>query len=438
MTIDDIAQFDQAAGSHMHEFGRELFPICRSLTGAGTRQTLEALRTHIPEMTIHHVPSGTQVFDWVIPDEWNIVGARLIGPEGQTVADFAWNNLHVVGYSEPIDETLTFEDLQPHLHSLPDQPDAIPYVTSYYSRYWGFCLTQKQRDAMKPGQYRAVIESSLKPGQLSYGEVILAGETDEELFISTYVCHPSMANNELSGPLVTTWLVKWLRTAPRRYTYRIAFVPETIGSIAYLSRNFDRMKTAIIAGFNLTCIGDERAYSYLPSRAGDTLADRVAIHVLKHTDPNFARYTFLDRGSDERQYCAPGIDLPVASVMRTKYGMYPEYHTSLDNFDLVTPAGLAGGLEAVRRCIEIIEANHYWKVTVLCEPQLGKRGLYPTISKVGTADAVATMMNLICFADGTRDLVAIAETIGVPVWDLIPICEKLSVHGLIAKVDEAC
>lgn len=421
-------------GQAMHDFARALFPICRSLTGPGVRQTLAEIRRHLPEMTIHEVPSGTRAFDWTVPDEWTIRSARLTGPDGETIVDFAHHNLHVVGYSEPVDIELPLEDLQAHLHSLPDQPDAIPYITSYYSRRWGFCLTHRQRETLKPGTYRAVIDSTLAPGSLTYGEVILPGETEREIFLSTYVCHPSMANNELSGPMVATWLGKWLRATKRRHTVRMVFIPETIGSITYLSRNLDAMKARVVAGFNITCVGDERAYSYMPSRAGGTLADRAALAALAELAPDFVRYSFLDRGSDERQYCAPGIDLPLCSVLRTRYGDYPEYHTSLDDLELVTPAGLQGTYDVLKRAIELIEANHIYRVTVLCEPQLGKRGLYSTLSTKGQAAATRTMMNVIAYADGTRDLLSLAETIGESPMECARIAETLRSHGLMEVV----
>jgi aminopeptidase-like protein len=419
-------------GEDMHALARRLWPINRSLTGAGVRETLAIIQEICPALTLHEVPSGTQAFDWTVPDEWHIDEARLIGPDGKTVVDFADNNLHVVGYSPGIDTTLSLEDLQRHLHSLPGQPNAIPYVTSYYADRWGFCLTHAQRETLPPGQYRAFIKARTFSGSLTYGEIILPGASTQEIFLSTYVCHPSMANNELSGPCVTAHLARWLASAPRRYTYRIVFIPETIGSIVYLSRNLDHLKAQVTAGFNITCVGDDRAYSYLPSRAGDTLSDRAAQHVLKHIDPNYRRYSWLDRGSDERQYCAPGVDLPMATIMRTKYGEYPEYHTSLDDLEsVVTPAGLQGGYEALRRALEALERDCRPRATTLGEPQLGKRGLYPTLSTKTSGASVRTMMNLLSLADGRTSLIGIAERCDVPVWDLCAPLDLLKQHGLL-------
>jgi aminopeptidase-like protein len=273
-------------------------------------------------------------------------------------------------------------------------------------------------------------------GSLTYGELILPGKSNKEVFLSTYICHSSLANNELSGPAVTTFISKCLMSLEsRKYTYRIVFIPETIGSIVYLSRNLEAMKKNVIAGFNITCIGDDRSYSYLPSRYGDTLADRVALHVLKNMKPDFVKYSYLDRGSDERQYCSPGINLPVASIMRTKYVQYPEYHTSLDNLKLITPAGLLGGYEVLKACIECIENNEKLAVTVLCEPQLGKRGLYPTLSTKKSARQVEDMMNLIAYSDGKNDLIEIAEIINVPMWKLYPIIAILKENSLLKVIE---
>jgi len=388
-------------GEEMHQWATDLFPICRSLTGAGVRETLNYLSQIIPNLNTYEVSSGTQVFDWVVPDEWSINDAYIEDQAGKRIIDFLNNNLHVVGYSEPIDQWLTLEQLSNHLYSLPDQPDAIPYVTSYYSRRWGFCLTDQQRQTLKDGLYHVVINSSLIPGVLNYAELLIPGQSEQEVFLSTYICHPSMANNELSGPVVATALARWLETSHRYYSYRIIFIPETIGSIVYLNRNMAHLKDKVIAGFNITCIGDDRCYSYLPSRAGNTLSDQAALHVLKYIDPSFKHYSWLDRGSDERQYCAPDVDLPIATIMRSKYGEYPEYHTSLDNLqDVVTPTGLSGGFNALKLAIETIENAIYPKIKVFCEPQLGKRGLYPTISSKGSANQVKAMMDMISYCDG--------------------------------------
>lgn len=419
----------------MYNWAVDLFPICRSLTGPGVRQTLEYLKDLMPELVVHEVPSGMQAFDWTVPDEWNIRDAYVLDEGGNKVIDFQDSNLHVVGYSVPVDQWLDLGELDKHLYSLPDQPHAIPYITSYYKRRWGFCLTHNQRQSLQPGKYRVVIDSTLKKGVLNYGEVILQGKEDKEILLSTYICHPSMANNELSGPIVTTALVKWLSSLEqRRYTYRIVFVPETIGSIVYLSRHADEMIDRTIAGFVVTCIGDDRAYSFMPSRQGGTLADRTARHVLRHHAPDFKAYSFLERGSDERQYCSPGIDLPVVSIMRSKYGQYPEYHTSLDNLGLISPKGLAGGYEAIRKCLLLLENNRTWKTSVLCEPQMGKRGLYSTIGTKNLDRSVRDMMNFLTYADGSRDLLQLAETINLPAWELYAIVDKLSNAKLLQEV----
>lgn len=418
-------------GQYMHDLARRLFPITRSITGEGVRETLSILREELPGLVIHEVPSGTPVFDWTVPDEWSIRGARLTGPDGSVVADLADCNLHVVGYSIPVDAEMTLDELQPHLHSIPDQPDAIPYVTSYYNRTWGFCIADEVRRALPEGTYRAVIDSSLEPGSLTYGELVIPGETADEVFISTYVCHPSMANNELSGPVVTAALARWLQQEPRHYTYRIAYVVETIGALTYASRNLGPLRENVVAGFNLTCIGDDRAYTYLASRTGTTRIDRIAKRVLRDR-PNVRHYTFLARGSDERHYCSPGIDLPLISLMRSRYADYPEYHTSLDDLEhVVTPTGLQGGFDVVRECIETLEGELVPIATQLGEPQLGRRGLYHLVMGKSIADEVFLRTNILAYADGEHSIADMADLFGESVDTLVVMVDELIEHDLV-------
>jgi aminopeptidase-like protein len=427
---------NQSVGVEMHSWAKDLFPICRSLTGNGVRETLAYLGRIVPSLTVHEVPSGTQAFDWTVPDEWNIRGAFIEDEHGNRIVDFARNNLHVVGYSTPVDEWMSLTELQPHLHSLPDQPGAIPYVTSYYVRRWGFCLPHAQRESLAEGKYHVVIDSTLEPGSLTYGEILIPGREEKEIFLSTYICHPSMANNELSGPVVTTALARWISSLPEtRFSYRIVFIPETIGAIVYISRHLEELRRRVVAGFVVTCVGDDRTYSLLHSRDGNTLADRAAKLVLRRHAPDLVEYSYLDRGSDERQYCSPGVDLPVASIMRTRYNSYPEYHTSLDDLNLVTPSGLEGGFDALRKTIELIERNHVYHATTPCEPQLGRRGLYPTLSTRGAGFAVRSMTNVLAYADGTRDLIDLADHIDLSADEAVETAEKLAAAGLLKIVD---
>lgn len=422
-----------SCGKSIYDLCKKLWPIARSITGNGVRETLGIIQQEIPSLIIHEVPTGTQCFDWKIPKEWNIKDAYILDPNGKRIVDFQDNNLHVVSYSVPINRSMPLSELQQYLHSLPDQPSAIPYVTSYYEERWGFCLSENQRKALAEGDYQVYIDSELTDGSLTYGELIIPGKSKKEVFLSTYVCHPSMANNELSGPTVTTYLAKWIQSQPREFTYRIIFIPETIGSICYLSKNIESMQENIIAGYNITCVGDDNAYSYLPSRDGGTLSDKIALHVLNDMQPDFVGYSYLDRGSDERQYCSPGIDLPIASIMRTKYAKYKEYHTSLDNLGYISPKGLFGAYSALIECIVCIEGNKIYKVTTLCEPQMGRRRLYSTLGAGVEMEAnVKIMMDILAYSDGRNDVLYISNKIGLSMSNVIESIEILVNKGLLS------
>lgn len=423
-------------GQEMYDFAGRLFPIGRSLTGEGVRTSLQMIKEQVPELEIKSVSSGTQVFDWTVPQEWEIREGYIEDEAGNRIIDYRKNNLHVMGYSVAVDKYVSLEELLQYIKVEEQQPEVIPYVTSYYSRRFAFCMSKKQRDSLKPGTYHMVIDSRHFDGELNYGEILLPGASEKEVLLSTYICHPSMANNEVSGPVLTTWLAKWLKTLDRRLSYRIVIVPETIGSIAYLSRNLAQMKQNTIAGFVLTCVGDDRTYSYLETRKADTLTDRVMRNVLGFAYPAYKTYSFLERGSDERQYNAPGVDLPVCDFCRSKYAEYPEYHTSADDMSLISPEGLEGSYKVMQQVIRALEYNNYYRVTCLCEPQLGKRGLYPTESRKGIYEEVKKLTNLIAYADGTEDLISISTRIGVPVEELIPNIDKLCEAGLLEIVEK--
>ena len=426
-------------GATMYGWARDLFPICRSLTGDGVRETLGYFQNILPDLRIVEVPTGSRAFDWTVPKEWNISDAYVADMSGNRIIDFQESNLHVVGYSTPVDRVMTFEELDDHLFSIPRQPDAIPYVTSYYEERWGFCLTETQRSLLRKdpkAKFKVRIDSDLKPGHMTYGELIIPGRTEKEILLSTYVCHPSMANNELSGPCVTAALASWLSgLSGSRYTYRVLFLVETLGAIVYLSRHLDEMKRNVEAGYVITCVGDENAYSYIQSRNGDALSEKVLDHVLKHRAGQYKTYSFLERRSDERQYCSPGVDLPVCTVCRSKFGEYPEYHTSLDDLSFISADGLYGSYDLLKNCLEILENNRRFRNKILCEPQLGRRGLYPAVSQAGSVDSVRRMRNFLAYADGTRDLVDLAETIGAYARDLQSIVESLSGERIIEIVD---
>ncbi len=428
------------AGERMYDLIAKLFPICRSITGDGFRKSLQMIQDYLPEteISVFEVPTGTQVFDWKIPDEWNIRDAYIENSSGERIVDFKRSNLYVLGYSGPVDKTVSLEELQTYLYSLPAQPDVIPYMTSYYKKRIGFCIEDSRRKQLKEDTYHMYIDSEWKQGHLTYGEVILPGKSEKEVFFSTYLCHPSMANNELSGPGVVAELIRYVAAKKERnYTYRFIFIPETIGALTYLSRNLEEMKRKIIAGFNVTCVGDERAFSYVESRYGNTYADRVARNVLRGFCPQYKTYSFLERGSDERQYNMPGIDLPVVSIMRSKLGEYPEYHTSADDLTVISPKGLADSYRVYVRCIETIEHNACYRLKCLGEPQLGRRNLYSTLSSKDKENLKSnkTILNLIAYMDGSNDLIDISDRIHTPFEDIRAIADKLLACGLISGAD---
>ena len=420
-------------GLQIHNLCKKLWPYNRSLTGNGTLRSLQILGKDLKGFKIHKIKSGTNVFDWTIPDEWNIKDGWIKNKNGKKILNFKKNNLHIMGYSSPIKKKISYQKLKNKIFSIPDQPNAIPYMTSYYEKNWGFCMSHNQKKLKKNDVFDIFINSKFSKGHLNYGELFIKGKSSQEILLSSYVCHPSLANNELSGPTVLKFLSKWLLKRTNKYSYRIVFVPETIGSIAFISKNLKKLKKNVIAGYNLTCLGDNRTYSFLPSRNGDTLSDRIAIHILKHTYKKFKKYDWKDRGSDERQYCSPGVDLPIASIMRSKYGEYPEYHTSLDDLKkVVTPKGLEGGYNVLKLAIEAIENNCFFVAKNFCEPQLSKKNLVRSINgKKGNDKDVKIMLEILTWADGKNSLLEVAEKSDLPMWDFYYFLNLLKKNKLI-------
>jgi aminopeptidase-like protein len=427
ITKKTIANKEVELSSEMFNWARELFPIYRSITGKGVRDTLMYLQKICPSLKIKNLPSGKNTFSWTIPEEWEVTSAYIEDESGIKIIDIKNNNLHLISYSVPVDTWLPLEKLDKHLHSLPDQPTAIPYLTSYYSKNWGFCLSHNQRSKLKNGNYHVVIESKFKKGNLSYGEILIPGKEKKEIFLSTYICHPSLANNEISGPVVTIALARFLNSIKnRRFSYRIVFVPETIGAIAYIHKNLKILKQKIIAGFVLTCVGDNKCFSFLASRKNNTFADKVARFALEDSELKFKEYSFLDRGSDERQYCSPKVDLPVCSIMRSKYMEYPEYHTSLDNLEFISPEGLVGSFKIYQKIIFIIENNYKYINTFACEPYLVKFGLGTKLGSLKDKSLTTTnILNILAYADGENDLIDISRITLIKVEDCIAIIDKL-------------
>ncbi len=431
------ADISTERGASLHELASGLWPLTRSITGPGFRETLDVLERVTGPMDRHRYPTGQRVFDWEVPKEWTVREAWIKGPGGDLVCSLSDHNLHLVSYSAPVHAHVPLEELEKHLHSLPEQPDAIPYRTTYYRESWGFCLTDRRRAELVPGTYEVLIDADLAPGHLELGEVTVPGLTDSEVLFSTYCCHPSMANNELSGPVVCAHLAALLRTRaePPRHTYRFLFVPETIGTIAYLAHFGDRLRDRLVAGWVVTCVGDPGAFTYKRSRRGDSLPDRITEHVLRHSEERHSVLPFVPWGSDERQYCSPGFDLPVGSLMRTMHGCYAEYHTSLDDLELVTPEALDGSLQMYARIVDALEANELLINTQPhCEPQLSKRGLYPTTGGGLRAERqIENTLLVLNWCDGKRDLLDVAERSGRPLWELREAADALLAHGLLRR-----
>ena len=415
---DDLQSFanrrEDSDGEKMMALIAELFPICRSITGNGVRQTLNILRRHIP-LDLYEVPSGTGVLDWTVPREWNIRAAYISTGDGRRIVDFASNNLHIVQYSSAVDALLSLTELRQRLHSLPDRPDWIPYRTSYYTESWGFCISHRQLMDLKEGMYHVVIDSDLAPGHLTYGELFIPGAVDKTVLISCHVCHPSLANDNLSGIAVATMLARFLKTLHLRYSYRFLFIPGTIGSLTWLALNEEKVGS-IVHGLVLSCLGDEGGITYKQSRRGNAAIDRVVAHVLAQDGAPYRVTPFVPYGYDERQYCSPGFNLPIGCLMRTPGGEYPEYHSSADNLSLLRRDSLAHSLALLKRIVEVLEGDAvYCSRNPKGEPQLGRRGLYASTG--GQREASHDQMSLLWvlnLADGSHSLLDVAERSGIP------------------------
>jgi aminopeptidase-like protein len=406
----------------------------RSITGEGLRQTLDILSEIVPLERIE-VPSGTRAFDWTVPPEWVVREAYVLTPSSERILDVHENNLHLLNYSAPFRGTLTRAQLDEHLHSLPEQPEAIPYVTSYYERRWGFCISQRQRDSLPEGRYTVVIDTDHVQGSLSIGEAVLAGVQPGEVLISTYTCHPSLANNELSGPVVAAYLHRRLARWPeRRLTYRFVFAPETIGAIAYLALRGEHLREALLAGYVVSCVGTRERFTLKRSRRGDTLADRAALHALGALEDEPRVLDFFPSGSDERQYCSPGFDLPVASVMRSMYGTYPEYHTSLDDLHLISAGALRESIDVYERILRTLDLNaRYRRSSPFCEPQLSSRGLYDTLGTREGNPSAQALLWVLNYADGEHDLLDVAQRSGLPIAELARAAAACGDAGLVSE-----
>jgi aminopeptidase-like protein len=427
-----LGEWDAAKeGAELYAIISALYPFCRSITGNGLRQSLRLLQETIP-LELHEVPSGTEVFDWTVPNEWNIQDAYIKNAAGHRVVDFRQSNLHVLNYSVPVHQTMSLSELRPHLFTLPDTPDWIPYRTSYYQETWGFCMSQRELERMQEGEYEVYIDSTLERGHLTYGERRLDGFTEREVLISCHSCHPSLCNDNLSGMAMGARLARLLEDTPLRYSYRFVWIPGTIGSITWLARN-EASLHRIRHGFVLSCVGDPGPFTYKRSRRGDAEVDRAFAHVLRHHAPKFELRDFTPYGYDERQYCSPGINLPVGCFMRTPNGDFPEYHTSADDLTLVTPDALAESLLQLVRVVQLLEENRRCvNLNPKCEPQLGRRGLYRQVGGLKNAPALQmAMLWILNLSDGEHDLLEVAERAGMDFLMVSRAADLLTAHGLL-------
>jgi aminopeptidase-like protein len=432
--IGELAPGEASArdvGARLHATMEELYPICRSITGDGVRATLDVLEKAVP-LQRQAAPSGHQAFDWTVNDEWNVRDAYVADRHGERVIDFRRHNLHLVSYSTPVRATMSLEELRPHLHTLPDRPDLIPYRTTYYHRTWGFCLAHNELERLGEGPFEVVVDTTLEPGELTYGELVVPGESSDEVILSAHLCHPSLANDNLSGLVVATELARLLGSLDRRrYTYRFLFAPGTIGSITWLSRN-PEVWPRIRHGLVLTGLGGPGALVYKQTRRGDRTVDRAASHVVLRDGGEVRGYS--PYGYDERQYNSLGFDLPVGRLSRTPHGEYPEYHTSADDLDFVTPDQLVGSLRALLEIVDVLENDRVLRNTSpYGEPQLGKRGLYPTVGGRSADDEVMAMLWTLAYADGSTSLLEISEISGMPFAAVRDAAAKLSVPGLLVE-----
>jgi aminopeptidase-like protein len=423
-------------GRELHRFATELYPICRSITGDGLRRTLAAIQKRIP-LQISEVPTGTEVFDWTVPKEWNIRGAYINDATGKRIVDFQTCNLHVLNYSSPIRKTMPLSELRAHLFTIPDHPDWIPYRTSYYRENWGFCLSHNQMQALEEGNYEVFIDSTLTDGSLTYGECYLPGRSSDEVLISCHVCHPSLANDNLSGVTVATALAEQLAERDLRYSYRFLFIPGTIGAITWLAQNRDKTNR-IRHGLVLTGIGNESGFHYKKSRRGDADIDQAVAHVLRHNAQSYDVLEFSPYGYDERQYCSPGFNLPVGCLTRSVWGTFPEYHTSADNLDFIKPERLGESLQVCTAVVDVLENNRrYRNLSPYCEPQLGKRGLYRSTGGESIEVEINARLWVLNFSDGEHSLLDIAERSGLPFPVIGSAADLLHEGGLLALTSES-